>query len=261
MASKGYVMDGVRLARERDFHNEFFGHEQESRAAQNRYYFAIEHGVKRCQELLHAYAKDRDVLEFGCGNGWLAQHIAQSAKSIVGIDLSDVVVSQANERCAREGVHNARFAAMDAEAMTFPDETFDLVFGSAILHHLDVPRSVKEIHRVLRPGGVTLFWEPLGHNPILNLYRRLTPTKRTDDEHPLVRSDIKTVRELFPDLRMHYFGLLTPLSVPLVSTPLAVPLRAGLDRIDRALIGMGLHWYCWYVLIEAKKTGATVASQ
>ncbi len=247
------MTDSIRLARERDFHNEYFAQEQESRAAQNKYYFAIEHGVNRCEELLLAHSKNRDVLEFGCGTGWLACHIASGAKSVVGIDLSDVVVSQANQRCLKDSIKNANFVAMNAEELEFEDASFDLVFGSAILHHLDVPRSVSEIHRVLRRGGVTLFWEPLGHNPIINFYRWLTPNKRTDDEHPLKRSDIETIRRHFPDLKMHYFGLLTLLSVPLHSTALGRGLRWGLDCIDQVLIGLGLRWYFWYVLIEAKK--------
>jgi len=248
------MSDSVRLARERDFHNEYFLHEQESRAAQNKYYFAIQHGVDRCEQLLLEHSKGRDALEFGCGTGWLACHIAPGAKSVVGIDLSDVVVDQANERCVKEGINNTRFAAMNAEEMTFEDGSFDLVYGSAILHHLDVPHSVAEIHRVLRRGGIALFWEPLGHNPIINLYRRLTPSKRSVDEHPLMRSDIELIRRHFPDLKIHYFGLLTLLSVPWHSSKLGPGLRRALDLIDQALVRLGLRWYCWYVLIEAKKS-------
>jgi len=247
------MTDVIRLERERDFHNQYFLGEQESRAAQYKYYFAIQHGVNRCEELLLAHSKGRDALEFGCGTGWLTRHIATEAKSAVGIDLSDVVVAQNNERCAKDGIENAKFLAMNAEEMTFADGSFDVVYGSAILHHLDVPRSVSQIHRVLRSGGVALFWEPLGHNPIINFYRWLTPKQRTDDEHPLMRSDIETIRRHFPDLKLHYFGLLTLLSVPLHSTSVGPALRRGLDRIDQLLMGLGLRWYAWYVLIEAKK--------
>src|SRR3546814_1101008 len=81
---------------------------------------------------------------------------------------------------------------MNAEAMTFPDDSFDLVFGSGIIHHLDIDRAFGEIARVLRPGGRAVFIEPLGLNPAIELYRRFTPSARTPDEHPLLRRDFRS---------------------------------------------------------------------
>jgi SAM-dependent methyltransferase len=243
----------MRLARERDFHNRHFLDEDESRGAQNKYYFAIQQGLGLYGQLVIAHSRGRDALEYGCGMGVLARQIGSGAKSVVGIDLSDVAVSRANDQCDNVGINNVKFVAMNAEEMTFADASFDFVYGSAILHHLDVARSMSEIHRVLRPGGIALFAEPLGHNPIFNFYRWLTPSKRTDDEHPLIRADFETIRRLFPEVRVHHFGLLTLLSVPLHSTGIGRALRSGLHRIDRVLFGLGLRWYSWYVVIEMKK--------
>ncbi len=247
------LSDGMRLAREREFHNRHFLDEDESRGAQNKYYFAIQQGLALYNQLVVAHAQSRDALEYGCGVGVLARQIGGGAKSVVGIDLSDVAVGRANDQCITGGIDNVKFVAMNAEEMTFPDKSFDFVYGSAILHHLDVARSMSEIHRVLRPGGIALFAEPLGHNPIFNLYRRLTPSKRTDDEHPLIRADFDIVSRLFPEVRIHHFGLLTLLSVPLHSTGVGRALRSGLHGIDRVLFGLGLRWYSWYVVIEMKK--------
>ena len=72
-----------------------------------------------------------------------------------------------------------RFQVMNAEVLEFPDASFDLVFGVAILHHLDLDTACAEFLRVLRPSGTAVFLEPLGHNPFINLVRWATPAART----------------------------------------------------------------------------------
>ena len=68
---------------------------------------------------------------------------------------------------------------MDAHHLDFPDESFDLVFGRAILHHLDFETAIKEVKRVLKRGGHAAFAEPLGDSPFAKLFRLLTPRAYT----------------------------------------------------------------------------------
>jgi len=96
---------------------------------------------------------------------------------------------------------------MNAEALDLPDGTFDRVLGHGILHHLDLSRALAEVRRVLKPTGRAVFVEPLGTNPLINLYRRLTPESRTVDERPLTRGDLALVRRTFPDATYRYFEL------------------------------------------------------
>ena len=77
------------------------------------------------------------------------------------------------------------------------DDSFDLVCGSGILHHLDLPAAMRELARVLRPSGRAVFMEPLGHNPAINAFRNRTPELRTPDEHPLLGKDLKLCRRYF----------------------------------------------------------------
>jgi ubiquinone/menaquinone biosynthesis C-methylase UbiE len=81
------------------------------------------------------------------------------------------------------GVVNAQFDVMNAEELEFEDAAFDVIFGSGIIHHLDVPRAYSELARVLAPGGSAVFVEPLGHNPLIRVFRNRTPELRTPDEH------------------------------------------------------------------------------
>ncbi|WP_428491963.1 hypothetical protein [Rhodopila sp.] len=69
------------------------------------------------------------------------------------------------------------------------------MFGIGIIHHLDTRQASREVARVLRPDGNAVFWEPMGTNPIIGLYRMLTPNARTVDEHPLAKTYIMTMQE------------------------------------------------------------------
>jgi ubiquinone/menaquinone biosynthesis C-methylase UbiE len=250
----GLPMDGPieeRVLREKAFHNDRFS--QEVRTHQDKYYFAIERGTENFRDHVRALSKDAVVLEYGCGIGENALQLAPVARSVVGIDISEVGVERANVEAKIRGLGNASFKVMDAERLAFPDASFDLVFGVGIVHHLDVSRSIAEIRRILRPNGVALFWEPLGHNPIINFYRHLTPSARTADEHPLLRQDFELVKRIFPKVTTRHCGLISLAAVPLKSVPGGRQLRDALDSLDQKLFAIGpLRWLSWYVEFEMR---------
>ena len=86
---------------------------------------------------------------------------------------------------------------MDAHRLEFSDSSLDVVFGVAILHHLEFARAMSEIHRVLRKGGKIVFVEPLRHNPVARLIRYFTPQARTPDELPLGRPELRLLCLLY----------------------------------------------------------------
>jgi len=95
----------------------------------------------------------KDVLEVGVGNGSHAQLLARHAKTFTGIDLTDYAVSSTGARLGGSGL-KANVLRMDAERMTFPDATFDFVWSWGVIHHSsDTRRALREIRRVLKPGG------------------------------------------------------------------------------------------------------------
>ncbi|TJV27894.1 MAG: class I SAM-dependent methyltransferase, partial [Mesorhizobium sp.] len=77
-------------------------------------------------------------------------HLPDLCRSLTGIDISEVAVNKANERAKTLGNTNATFLAMNAEAMSFEDNKFDLVYGRGIIHHLDLDRCFSEVVRVLK---------------------------------------------------------------------------------------------------------------
>lgn len=101
-------------------------------------------------------ARGKDVLEIGVGMG--ADHLElarQEPKSLTGIDLTERAVEHARRRLNIFGL-SSEVMTGNAEALAFPDSSFDLVYSWGVIHHSpDTPKAVKEIHRVLRSGGVT----------------------------------------------------------------------------------------------------------
>ncbi|KKB06905.1 methyltransferase type 11 [Devosia geojensis] len=253
-------MDEARrnvVDRERDFHNERFAQEEDPRRHLDKWYWAIRHGAMQQDAQVKELAAGADVLEYGCSTGgWSldALQLPAVCRSLVGIDISDIAVERANKRARQLGAANtARFLAMNAEEMAFPDESFDLVYGRGIIHHLDLDRCFAEVSRVLRPGGVASFFEPMGHNPVLNAYRRRTPDIRTPDEHPLLVSDFALARRYFADVGVRYFGLFSVASamVPAGARAFAYSAGRGVDALVLTL--PYVNRFAWYALITLVK--------
>jgi SAM-dependent methyltransferase len=235
----------ARKERERQFHDHAFA--EHVRAPLQKYYACTEKSRRRYRQLISTYGRGKTVLEYGCGTGSAAFHLAQQHARVTGIDISPVAIEQARTTAAELGVsERATFVPMDAEQLTFPDGSFDLVCGTGVLHHLRVEQAYREIARVLKPGGNAVFSEPLGHNALLNLYRRLTPQYRTADEHPLVRSDLAMARRFFGSVSVRYYHLTSPVAAPFRRLPLFPTLLAALNALDTLLLRLpGVRYQAW----------------
>lgn len=165
------------------------------------FYYSYKREAKILNEKVATF-KDKELLEIGSHSwiGWIKNKVVP--KKITCINISKVELEKGAVN-AKDLPFPIDFHLMDANNLTFPDESFDIVYGGAILHHLDIEKSIGHIHRVLRPGGYILFTEPLNMNPIYKVYRKLNKKERTPDEHALVRKDFKLIRSKFTF--DHYF--------------------------------------------------------
>jgi ubiquinone/menaquinone biosynthesis C-methylase UbiE len=109
---------------------------------------------------------------------------------------------------ARTSRLSPEFILMDANRLNFPDNSFDAVFGGGILHHIEFEQALAEVRRVLRPGGIMLFEEPLNINPVGKIVRSLTPKARTDDERPLTNRELNFCAKNFR-MRSRYLQFLS----------------------------------------------------
>jgi ubiquinone/menaquinone biosynthesis C-methylase UbiE len=116
------------------------------------------------------------VLELGCGLGELSILLARSGAEVTTFDLSEKRVDMTRSLADQEGVQDKIDLAVAAgEYLPYRDESFDVVIGKAILHHLVVKLGAPEIHRVLKNSGKAAFVEPMGMNPALAFARARVP--------------------------------------------------------------------------------------
>ena len=153
--------------------------------------------------------RGKQLLDLGCGAGENSVYFALLGARCVAADYSPGMVEVALELAAANGV-KIEGRTMNAIALDCPDNTFDIVYASNLLHHLPDPQAaIREMHRVLKPGGKACFWDPLKHNPIINVYRRIATKVRTEDETPLNINIVSFVKSQFNRTTYDTFWLAT----------------------------------------------------
>jgi ubiquinone/menaquinone biosynthesis C-methylase UbiE len=101
-----------------------------------------------------------DALEIGSGTGYFSLNLMQQGLigRLTATDISPGMLSQLASTAAGLGLDDVTTVVTEAETLPFDDESFDLVLGHAVLHHIpDLDRAFAEFKRVLRPGGSIVF--------------------------------------------------------------------------------------------------------
>ncbi len=104
------------------------------------------------------WSAGREVLDCGCGNGYGSHLLAETARSVTGVDIAAEAVAYARQHFVRPNLH---FMQMDSQSLEFADATFDVVCSFEVVEHIaDSARYLAEIRRVLRPEGTALLSTP-----------------------------------------------------------------------------------------------------
>ena len=202
----------------------------------------------------------KKVIDFGCGKGWQTRILASKGAEVWAFDVAEEAVRKTRDLVGHLNLRNkVHVDQMPAEKLIYESEMFDLIVGNAILHHLDLEAAIDEILRVLKKGGRAYFLEPLGCNPVINLYRKLTPELRTEDEVPLRPEHFRIIGRKFSrfEHEEYYFVSLLALFWYFVirKENLFLKSRDLLFKIDNIVLRTApfLKKYCWYTILMMEK--------
>lgn len=217
-------------------------------------------------------ARDKRVLEIGCGAGFDALAFIEAAAEYTGLDIAPENVDRTRAHLQLYG-YTPEIVLADAENLPFADASFDILFSNGVLHHTPhIEKAFAEANRVLRPGGE--FWVVVYHRDSIfywgrlllyeqiikggwrerTLHERLAQIEfTTSQERPLVRTlSRKQVRHLL----RHVGFEVASLSVRKLAAE-DFPLVIGVNYIvcrtpPRVLDGLG-RALGWYVAARATK--------
>ena len=175
---------------------------------------------RRVQMLSDHLRPGMTILEIGCGTGYFTRELTRRGADIVAIDVSPDLLEIAK---AKYSAPNVRYEIQNAYALTYADAMFDSVVGSSILHHLEIEDALREIYRVLKPGGTIYFTEPNMLNPQIAMQKNIPWIKRrlgdSPDETAFFRWSMRRLLEQtgYGNIQIDPFDFLHPKTpVPLI---------------------------------------------
>jgi ubiquinone/menaquinone biosynthesis C-methylase UbiE len=173
------------------------------------------------------------------------------------MDISVPIIQVARERLQKNDViDNVSFINASAHNIPLEAESVDLVFGIAILHHLDLQLVSREVFRILRKGGRAIFQEPVRNSKVIKLLRGLIPYQAEDVspfERPLTDEELADFARLFSQYRTKAFTL--PYVNLVGILPVVNKLMFPLQRFDGAVLKRfpSLDYYATVRVIEMVK--------
>lgn len=171
------------------------------------------------------------VLDYGCGHGEEAVYLAKMGAHVTAIDISPVGIRLTKERASLNGVGDLVHAMlMRCDPTSFPSESFDVIHGFGILHHIGLRTGMMEIKRLLRPGGRGLFFEHMGNSKMIE---RLRPKEKdyTKGERPITWKEVQEIRPEFSRMVARPFHIASRLRrrIQLLNRP-------AVKRVDHAVL-------------------------
>jgi len=193
--------------------------------------------------------KGKDVLDLGCGAGVEVVRFARAGARVVGVDIAESAVTLTRQNLEQQGL-TAKVEVADGEKLPFPDASFDFVYAHGVIQYMNDDRALaREVHRVLRPGGLAMF-QVYNRISWLNALSKVMKTPLEHEDAPELRrysigefrsllgqfSSVDIVPERFPvKSRLHKGWKGTAFNLGFVGTFNALP-RAWTRRFGWHLL-------------------------
>jgi ubiquinone/menaquinone biosynthesis C-methylase UbiE len=247
----------------RDTHNPHVlpGQTNESERGNMKWYSTTQKSLEYRENWLRSKVPGKVFIDYACGNGDMAVHAAKMGAALsIGIDISDVSVANATALAEKEGLSDrCMFFTGDCENTGLPENSIDVILCSYMLHHLDLNHAYPEMARILKPGGAVFAAEALDYNPVIRMYRKLTPEMRTEweKEHILSLKDVRLAKKWFNVGAIRYWHLASiPAAFVRRIPPLfsiALPVLNAVDSILMRIPGVQLMaWQFSFELVKPR---------
>jgi SAM-dependent methyltransferase len=250
--------DTARLTREAEFQDARMRHALEGELEFRDKFYFINRRASHTYFGMHDALAGKRVVVVGSSDGGVTP-LARKGVYVEGIDISQVSIDKLNRAIEKEGLSKFGSArVMDAHALDYADHSIDVITCSGVLHHLDTEAALKSWSRCVKRDGAVLMFEPLALHPVAAIFRVLTPSMRTPDEHPLRGRDFAIMRKYFNKVERWDFGLFTPLAAALAVIPggepvarFILPALEGLDSVTLKLLPF-LRNFCWLTVVRLR---------
>ena len=202
---------------------------------------------RRARYLFALCAAGAKALDVGAGTGQLAQRLAEGGVEVVALDPFPQMLARLHQR--RPDIATV---VAPAESIPFPEDTFDLTYSVATLHHIAEPervrRALAEMVRVTQPGGTIVVWDHNPLNPYWPLLMRRVPQDNGTERLVPLREIAAGLREAGAEVvRTQRLGL-----VPEFVPRRLLGVAAGIERAVEAT--PGIRTFCAHNVVLAIKT-------
>jgi len=212
----------TRLEKEKQWHEDYFARHQNSAqvpaAVLDRDLNPKRQALSPLERMLELVGdvSGKKVLCYGCDASNMTVILALKGAEVWALDVSEAAIERQRLMARENGVENSITAVLGAgEDLPLPSQSFDVVFGSEVLHHLTdaLDAASLELRRVLKPDGLAVFSEPVLRSKLIAGLRKVFPKNDeiTEDERQLNDADFAKFLEAF-DCRIENFDILSRLS-------------------------------------------------
>jgi 2-polyprenyl-3-methyl-5-hydroxy-6-metoxy-1,4-benzoquinol methylase len=217
--------------------------------------------------------KGKKLLELGCGRGDLSVFLAKQGAKVTGVDAGENLIVAAT-LLAEVNQANCEFQVANITDLPFEADTYDMVLGIAILHHLsqsDLNKALQETYKVLTENGVAFFVEPVEDSKVFNFIQNIFPRQKKGsryhrpsilqrkawkeyveklDDRALTTKELRSAGKQFKTVKKQSYGFLIRLQ-GLIGKRFGGTLMI-VDRILLRIISP-LRYLCQTVLVEYRK--------